>query len=126
MSLTKTAVGVTVFDICGVLNPTPARGDNGFRADPDKIARLLRLPGPYVCLSFWRGWPDKIELPFDYTLAPNGNKRDCVPINAIVVIDDQPSKYDGVDVPLYVTDGHVGLTDEDVENILERFFKRKR
>ncbi len=113
--------GVTVFDIDGVLNPTPARGNKGFRADPEKIARLLRLPGPYVCLSYWRAWPEKIDLPFEYTIAKQGNKGDCVPTNAIVVIDDQPSHY-GRDVPLYITNGNVGITDADVDAILKRFF----
>lgn len=106
------------FDIDGVLNNTPQRGDKGFYADPLMCELLQRIPGRKICISFWRGTPqrEQVVLPSEFTFAAHGEKRFCHP-NAKLIIDDQPNLYDWF-APIYVTDGHVGLTEQDVANIL--------
>lgn len=112
-----------VFDIDGVLNATPQRGSLGFGADPEKVARLMRIPGPKVCISYWRNnHAHEVKLPFEFTFAPKGNKGDSVPKNALVVIDDEPSHY-RIGTPVYKVDGSKGLQDDDVYEILARIGK---
>jgi hypothetical protein len=110
------------FDIDGVLNDTPARGDLGFRADPDKVELLKRLSpfGEFVCISFWRGRPDMPVIPrLKYTEAPMGEKRNSVLTHrTLLIIDDQPDYYKDLAVPIYQTVGHVGLTEIDINNIV--------
>lgn len=113
------------FDIDGVLNNTPARGDNGFYVDPAKVEILKQLPGPFVCISYWRRRPDMGKIPgLRYQCAPVGNKKDCVNTRrAKLVIDDQPDYYKGLqNVPVYKVDGNVGLTQEDIDKIKRKYF----
>jgi len=107
------------FDIDGVLNDTPQRGNKGFYADPAKCELLQQIPGQKVCISFWRGTPQRSQviLPFDFTFAAHGEKRSCCP-NAKLIIDDQPNLYNWWE-PIYTTNGSVGLTEDDLLKILE-------
>lgn len=117
------------FDIDGVLNNTPARGDNGFYVDPAKVELLKQLPGPFVCISYWRRRPDMGKIPgLNYQCAPVGNKKDCVNTRrAKLVIDDQPDYYKGLqNVPVYKVDGDVGLTQEDIDKIKRKYFPEPR
>lgn len=114
---------IIYFDIDGVLNNTPARGNLGFGADADKCELLASIPGKKVCISFWRGAdPGAIKLPFDFTLAPNGDKRNCHE-GATIIIDDQPNLYNA-DAPVYAVNGRVGLTATDVQNIKDILAKK--
>lgn len=110
------------FDVDGVLNNTPARGDLGFGVDPEKCRILAALPGTKVCISCWRNSDaDKIVLPFPFYLAPKGEKRKSHP-HAAIIIDDQPSLYDE-DAPLYHVAGPDGLTREDGERLDKRLME---
>lgn len=107
------------FDIDGVLNDTPQRGNKGFFADPKKCELLRRIPGEKICISFWRGTPQRsqVSLPFEFTFAPHGEKRNCCE-GARLILDDQPDLYHWYS-PLYVVKGNIGLIEQDLINILE-------
>lgn len=113
------------FDIDGVLNNTPARGSMGFGVDHMMCNRLkdIRecLHGELVCISFWRGTPQRqeVKLPFQFTWAPHGEKRKSWH-GADLIIDDQLSLYPQ-EAPVYAVNGHVGLQGSDVAFIVSKY-----
>jgi hypothetical protein len=108
------------FDVDGVLNKTPQTPE--FHFCPDKVRLLLSLDRPLICLSYWRQFPTEIaKLPVELReCAPRGHKRLCLPLDRFA-IDDQPELFRHRGVIdhrfIYAVDGHVGLTESDIENI---------